>query len=76
VFYGENQSPSPKAILPLEQYVVGGGQNRVMCVTCHNPHGTDLYTYDVTTTGDVRQVPDNNMLRLLDDDNTLCAACH
>ncbi len=75
VFYGEGQSAAPKANLPLEHVVYGtGSSNRVMCVTCHNPHGTDLYTHDFGGVG--RTIPDNNMLRLRDSDNTLCNACH
>ncbi|GAB4282078.1 MAG: hypothetical protein Kow0092_37190 [Deferrisomatales bacterium] len=70
-------APSPLAVLPLEQYVFGpatSSSDRVMCVTCHNPHGTDLFTYDPS--GGHEQIPDNNMLRLRDSDNTLCEACH
>jgi len=75
-----NQSPppepSPFAVLPLLQYVgnQSGPANTVMCVTCHNPHGTDLYVHD--TFGAGSEIPDNNMLRLRDSDNTLCNACH
>ncbi|MBI5017084.1 MAG: hypothetical protein HZB55_16555 [Deltaproteobacteria bacterium] len=66
---------APQAVLPLEQYVAGGtSTNKVLCVTCHNPHGTDLFTYDLG--GTHRSIPDNNMLRLRDQDNTLCVACH
>jgi predicted CxxxxCH...CXXCH cytochrome family protein len=75
VFYGETGTASPKASLPLARYI--GNQvnsDQVMCTTCHNPHGTDLYTYDPM--GNHQQVPDNNMLRLRDADNTLCNACH
>ncbi|TAL18114.1 hypothetical protein EPN96_03090 [bacterium] len=68
--------------LPLEKYVVGttstnpaNASNRVICVTCHNPHGTDLRVF-VTTGGDLTQIPDNNMLRLRESDNTLCHGCH
>jgi hypothetical protein len=68
--------------LPLEKYVVGttssnpaNASNRVVCVTCHNPHGTDLQV-SVTTGGDLTSIPDNNMLRLRDNDNTLCDGCH
>jgi len=45
-----------------------------MCVTCHNPHGTDLFTYDPG--GGHESIPDNNMLRVRDQDNSLCNACH
>jgi hypothetical protein len=76
VFYGEATSASPKAILPLRQFVgnQSGATDAVMCVTCHNPHGTDLYTYDPVGGG--QSIPDNNMLRLRDEDNVLCNACH
>jgi hypothetical protein len=82
VFYGEGQTADPKAILPVAQYV--GNQvstNQLMCVTCHNPHGTDLFTYDAldgsaAPGGPNASIPDNNMLRLRDSDNTLCNACH
>jgi len=81
VFYGESQTASPKAILPLERYILDSGlSNRVMCVTCHNPHGTDLFVYDNPlehgSTSMAKKIADNNMLRLLDDNNTLCQACH
>jgi hypothetical protein len=75
VFYGESQSATPRAVLPLEQYVLGvGTSNRVLCTTCHNPHGTDLFMYDQYGVG--QDVPDNNMLRLRNTDSTLCNACH
>ena len=75
-----NQSPPPQptpfAVLPLLQFVgnQSGLNNAVMCVTCHNPHGTDLYVFDPGGIGG--SIPDNNMLRLRDEDNTLCNACH
>ena len=75
-------APAPFAVLPLERYVLDTGiSDRVMCVTCHNPHGTDLFTYDATDNnaapgGSNASIPDNNMLRLRDSDNTLCNACH
>ena len=66
---------APKATLPLEQYVYDAGtSNRVMCVTCHNPHGTDLFVFDEFGNGQI--INDNNMLRLRDEDSTLCEACH
>ncbi|PLX40333.1 MAG: hypothetical protein C0608_09400, partial [Deltaproteobacteria bacterium] len=75
VLYGENQSATPKAILPLARYVIGGGiSNDIVCTTCHNPHGSDLYVYDPGGIG--QDIPDNNMLRLRDTDSTLCNACH
>jgi hypothetical protein len=67
--------PNPFAVMAFERYV--GNQNntdRIMCVTCHNPHGTDLFTFDQGSSG--QDIPDNNMLRLRDEDNTLCNACH
>jgi predicted CxxxxCH...CXXCH cytochrome family protein len=75
-----NQSPppqpSPFAVLPLLQYVgnQSGLTNAVMCVTCHNPHGTDLYVFDPGGIGS--SISDNNMLRVRDSDNSLCNACH
>ncbi|MDF1553169.1 MAG: CxxxxCH/CxxCH domain-containing protein [Deferrisomatales bacterium] len=75
-----NQSPppqpSPFAVVPLLQFVgnQSGQTNAVMCVTCHNPHGTDLYVFDPGGIG--KNINDNNMLRLRDEDNTLCNACH
>ncbi|MDF1553168.1 MAG: CxxxxCH/CxxCH domain-containing protein [Deferrisomatales bacterium] len=75
-------TPTPLAVLPLERYVLASGtSDRVMCVTCHNPHGTDLFTYDAmdgnaAPGGPNASIPDNNMLRLRDSDNTLCNACH
>jgi hypothetical protein len=46
----------------------------VLCTTCHNPHGTDLFMYDQYGVG--QDVPDNNMLRMRNTDSTLCRACH
>ena len=68
-------TPSPDPVLPLERYV--GNQSatdKVMCVTCHNPHGTDLFVFDPGAVGGA--INDNNMLRLRDEDNTLCDGCH
>jgi hypothetical protein len=69
---------SPAATLPLEQYIYGSGTstNKVMCVTCHNPHGTDLFVFVPSVPSMLTSIPDNNMLRLRDEDNTLCHACH
>ncbi|PLX45988.1 MAG: hypothetical protein C0609_01620, partial [Deltaproteobacteria bacterium] len=75
VLYGEAQSADPKAILPLARYVIGGGSSDdIVCTTCHNPHGSDLFVYDPGGIG--QDIPDNNMLRLRDTDSTLCNACH
>ena len=82
VFYGEAQSAGSRGMLPLSQFVGNqSGTNQVMCVTCHNPHGTDLFTFDAldgsaSPGGPNADIPDNNMLRLRDSDNTLCNACH
>jgi hypothetical protein len=68
--------PVPFVVLPVARYVGNQGEtDRVMCVTCHNPHGTDLIFYNTGDAG-LTQVPDNNMQRLRDRDNTLCHACH
>ncbi|TAL17488.1 hypothetical protein EPN96_05260 [bacterium] len=69
--------PVPFVVLPVARYVGNQGEtDRVMCVTCHNPHGTDLIFF---TTGavDLTRVPDNDMLRVrYHNDNALCNACH
>jgi hypothetical protein len=68
---------SPAAALPLERYIYNSGlSNKVMCVTCHNPHGTDLFVFVPSVPSMLTSIPDNNMLRLRDEDNTLCHACH
>ena len=73
---GSPPRPQPLAVLPLIQFVgnQSGPTNGVICVTCHNPHGTDLYVFDPGGIGG--SIPDNNMLRLRDEDNTLCHGCH
>jgi hypothetical protein len=53
----------------------------ITCITCHNPHGTDLVVGGETPgqASTFIMVPDNNMLRLRyqeGDDDELCEACH
>jgi len=73
-------APNPYAILPLSGQINGtAAGNRVMCVTCHNPHGTDLFVNTDIAGGNInhyQKISDNNMLRLRDEDMTLCQACH
>ncbi|MDT8396629.1 MAG: hypothetical protein RRA32_09345, partial [bacterium] len=70
--------------LPLGDTVDTGwtGDNasgdKVTCVTCHNPHGTDLFVNGKTPgapDGDA-QIPANRMLRMRDTDGEMCNACH
>ncbi|PLX41733.1 MAG: hypothetical protein C0608_05095 [Deltaproteobacteria bacterium] len=76
-FWRNTVGETPVVVLPLEKDILGSGSSTVvMCVTCHNPHGTDLRVWiDVMSPG-LENIPDNNMLRLRDSDNTLCNACH
>jgi hypothetical protein len=78
VFRGEAAAGNKsRATMPLERYVLNSGaSNRVMCVTCHNPHGTDLLTYTGGAVGNFTKVPNNKMLRMRFEDNTLCEGCH
>jgi len=58
-------------------WCTGDANNGLSCSTCHNPHGTDLEVDDPNLLSDDHgAIPDNNMLRLRDTDNTLCVACH
>ncbi len=63
--------------LPRLDDIFPGQAVNLACTTCHQPHGTDL-AVDVTSGGGgtYTEIPDNNMLRLRDTDNTLCNACH
>jgi predicted CxxxxCH...CXXCH cytochrome family protein len=82
VLYGENDAvglTGARAVLPLERWVIGGGTSeKVLCTTCHNPHGTSLFAHDPKQGEgpDNTQIPDNNMLRMKSSDSTLCNACH
>ncbi len=63
--------------LPRLDDIFPGQSQMLACTTCHQPHGTDL-AVDVSQGGGgtYTEIPDNNMLRLRDTDNTLCEACH
>ncbi|GAB4249390.1 MULTISPECIES: hypothetical protein [Deferrisoma] len=63
--------------LPRLDDIFPGQPQNLACTTCHQPHGTDL-AVDVGQGGGgtYTEIPDNNMLRLRDTDNTLCNACH
>ncbi len=63
--------------LPRLDDIFPGQAVELACTTCHQPHGTDL-AVDVGSGGGgtYTEIPDNNMLRLRDTDNTLCTACH
>jgi hypothetical protein len=79
VFLGESGGntglDSPKAVLPLERYILNTGTSKiVLCVTCHNPHGTDLYVHDQHNVG--QDIADHQMLRMQHEDSALCNACH
>ncbi|MDF1534983.1 MAG: hypothetical protein P1S46_00585 [bacterium] len=57
---------------PSEKYQL------VTCVTCHSPHGTDLYVsgQGCGQASTLTSIPDNNMLRLREQDDELCMGCH
>jgi hypothetical protein len=50
----------------------------ITCVTCHNPHGTDLFVSGQApgVSSSLTSLPSNKMLRLRDQDGELSAACH
>jgi hypothetical protein len=67
---------------PLEKQVGQDFDNvdtdLITCITCHNPHGTDLHVVgegcgQATTN---ISIPANKMLRIRDQDGELCEACH
>jgi len=55
-----------------------GSADLITCVTCHNPHGTDLHVVgqDCGAASTLTSIPANKMLRLRDQDGEMCAACH
>ncbi|MDF1526973.1 MAG: hypothetical protein P1S59_11995 [bacterium] len=50
----------------------------ITCVTCHNPHGTDLFVSgeDCGSANTLTGIPANRMNRLQYEDDEICMACH
>ncbi len=58
-------APEPFSVMPLAQHLMVGIEgDQILCVTCHNPHGTDL------------SLQRSRMLRVSHEDSALCCVCH